>query len=400
MVIATETYLPEVGGGETQARTLAQSFLERGIGVTVITRRSRPESPARERLDEVDIVRVPPVGRGRWRKWGLSLTAVPALIEASREAQAVLVSGFRILGAPAVLATRLTGVPVVLKADNRGELSGEYFRAGLSAAGLTPASVPVRMFVGTRNALLRRAEAFVALSEEMASEFVSCGVSRERLHRIPNGVDIERFQPADAATRRALRHRLGLPDDRIVAFTGRLVSWKGLPMLARAWERLTREGIRATLLLVGEGGTDMHACEDELRAFARERGLRDSIRFAGVVPNVEDYLRASDAFAFPTADDAFGISLAEAMACGLPVVSTPVGAIRDFLIDGKNGIVMPVGDELALANALRRLINGGPEIDALARAARETAATRFSHRAVADAYIQLLGSLGALRAAA
>jgi glycosyltransferase involved in cell wall biosynthesis len=400
VVIATETYVPEIGGGETQARMLAQSFLDRGIGVTLVTRHSRPDTLVRERLEGVDIVRVPPAGRGRWRKWGLSFTALPALVEASRDAQAVLVSGFRILGAPAVLATRLTRVPVVLKADNRGELSGEYFRSGLSAAGLTPASLPVRMFVGTRNALLRRSEAFVALSEEMAAEFVSRGVSPERLHRIPNGVDIEQFRPADPATRRALRHRLGLPDGRIVVFTGRLVRWKGLPLLARAWERLVRDGIRATLLLVGKGGMDMHACEDELRAFARDHGLADAIRFTGVVPNVDDYLRASDAFAFPTTDDAFGISLVEAMACALPVVSTHVGAIRDFLIDGGNGIVVPVGDEVALANALRRLVQGGTDIDALGQAARETAVTRFSHQTVADAYVRLVGSLGASREAA
>jgi glycosyltransferase involved in cell wall biosynthesis len=398
--MATETYLPEVGGGETQARMLAGSLIERGIGVTLVKRHSRPESPVRERLDGVDVVRVPPAGRGRWRKWGLSLTTISALVNASREAQAVLVSGFRILGAPAVLATRLTRVPVVLKADNRGEMSGEYFRSGLSAAGLTPASPPVRIFVGARNALLRRAEAFVALSEEMAAEFEACGVSRERLHRIPNGVEIERFRPAEPATREALRHRLGLPDGRIVAFTGRLVSWKGLPLLARAWERLVRDGVRATLLLVGEGGTDMHACEDELRAFARDHGLAEAIRFTGVVPNVDDYLRASDAFAFPTTDDAFGISLAEAMACGLPVVSTHVGAIRDFLIDGRNGLVVPAGDEIALTNALRRLVDGGPAIEALARAARETAEIRFSHRAVADAYVRLVDSLVASREAA
>jgi glycosyltransferase involved in cell wall biosynthesis len=398
VVIATETFHPEVGGGETQALTIADALAERGYRVTLITRRSRTGLARRESRRQMKIVRVPPAGPGRWKKWALTLTAFPALLAAARQADVVLVSGFRILGAPAVAASRMRRVPCVLKGDSRGELSGEFFRAGLAQWGLTPQSLLARLFVRMRNRLLRGAERFIALSQEMTTEYLNAGVPRARLAVIANGVDVERFRPAEAEERLALRRRLGLPAGPMAVYTGRLVTYKGLPMLLRVWESL-REETAATLVLVGEGGADVHACEAELRAFTASHRLESSVRFAGPVANVEDYLRSADLFVFPTTDEAFGLSLVEAMACGLPVVSTAVGGIGDFLVDGENGIVVPAGDEEALRCALRRAIGGGSEVDAIGRAARETAVSRFSHHAVADEWVRLFESIASPRSA-
>jgi len=395
VVIATETFHPEIGGGETQARTVAEALTRRGYAVTLVTRRSRSHLPKREHQQPLDIVRVAPTGAGRWKKWGLTVTAIPALLRAARGADAVLVSGFRILGIPAVLATRLRGTPCVLKGDSRGEMSGEFFRAGLARWRLTPQSFVVRLFVGSRNRILRRAEGFVALSNEMADEFVEHAIPTDRVHRIPNGVDVEQFRPASPVERCALRRNLDLSEGPLAVYTGRLVTYKGLPLLLRAWKAARQDGVNATLVLVGEGGADMHACETELRAFVREHDLESCVRFTGAVANVADYLRAADFFVFPTTDEAFGLSLVEAMACGLPVISTAVG-IRDFLVDGVNGIAIPVGDEGALVRAIRRVAAGGDEIDRMARAARDTALAKFSQELVADRLVQLFESLAGL----
>lgn len=399
VVIATETFHPEVGGGETQARTVANALLARGYAVTLVTRRSRVSLAAHERDGRLEIVRVGPSDRGRWKKWGLTLTAFPALLRAARGADAVLVSGFRILGMPAIGATRIRGTPCLLKGDSRGELSGEFFRAGLARWRLTPQSLVVRFFVRLRNACLRRAEGFVALSSEMAAEFVEQGVPAERVHQIPNGVDVEHFRPATAAERAQLRRKLALTDGFVAVYTGRLVTYKGLPALLRAWRSLQQNGLAATLVLVGEGGADIHACERELREFVRDSNLATSVRFAGPVPDVADYLRAADCFVFPTMDEAFGLSLVEAMACGLPVVSTDVGGIRDFLVDGFNGLVVPPDDEAALCSAISRVVAGGAGIEAMSRAARETALSRFARDRVADQLVHLFESLRAEKAA-
>jgi glycosyltransferase involved in cell wall biosynthesis len=302
----------------------------------------------------------------------------------------VLVSGFRLLGIPALLARLVTRKPTVLKADSSGELSGEYFRAGLARSGLALDSWPARQFVRLRNALLRRANAFVALSEEMAQELIEHGVPVARVYRIANGVDTELFQPATDSERTALRQRLGQPMGPVVIYTGRLVSYKGIVGLVRAWRNVRRLVPAATLVLAGEGGNDIHACEQELRDLVdTDRDLSASVRFTGAVNNVHDWLRAADLFVFPTENEAFGLSLVEAMACGLPAVTTWVGGLRDFVVPNVNALVVPCRDESALGEALQTLLNNSERAHELGRAARQTVLNLFSADVVADAYVAM-----------
>lgn len=393
VLLLTETFHPEIGGGEGQARLLASALAQRGHGVTIVTRRSRRELPPDRVEDGIRVVRIGPAGAGRWKKWGLALSGLRPLARLGGEAHVIFVSGFRILGMPAVFAARRMGRVCVLKADSPGELSGEFFRAGLARLHLEPGSAAVRTLVGWRNALLRRADAFVAISGEIAEELTAHGVRPDRVHRIPNGVDTRRFRPADEGEREALRRRLGLPAGRLAVYTGRLVSYKGLPLLLEVWRALREGGTEATLVLVGAGGADMHGCEGQLRDTVQEHGLGGSVIFTGAVEEVELYLRAADVFVFPTEIEAFGVSLVEAMACGLPAVATRVGGIRDFLEDGRNGLVVDPSDFGQLRGALGRLLAGGEAAEALGRSARETVLRRFSADAVAEGYLRLFETL-------
>lgn len=392
LLLLTETFHPEIGGGERQTGMLARAFVQRGHEVTVLTRRSRKALPRDEYAGGVRIIRVGPAGLGRWKKWGLVVTALPRLVSLGARSDVIAVSGYRILGVPAVFAARVLGRVCVLKADSAGEMSGEFFRAGLGRFRLEPNSGPVRLVLGARNAVLRRADAFVAMSAAIAGELRGGSVAADQIHMLPNGVDTTRFKPAAGAERVALRKRLGLPGGPIAVYTGRLVSYKGLPLLLRAWRDLRRSGTSGTLVLAGAGGADMHNCEDELREYVAEHGLEDSVVFAGAVDNVEDYLRASDAFVFPTENEAFGVSLIEAMAAGLPSVATPVGAIPDFFVDGANGLVVEPGSFAPLRDAIRVLLAGGDRVAALGRAARETVTARFSEDTIADGYLQVFES--------
>jgi glycosyltransferase involved in cell wall biosynthesis len=134
----------------------------------------------------------------------------------------------------------------------------------------------------------------------------------------------------------------------------------------------------------------VHACERALRETASESGLQGRVRFAGATQRVEDWLRAADVFVFPTENEAFGLSLAEAMACGLPCVTTRVGGLRDFVIDGVNAHAVPPGDDAALAAAIVDLLGDAGRRAALGRAARRTAEERFSLAVVAGAYAALV----------
>ncbi len=317
------------------------------------------------------------------------ITTLPALFRRRHDYDLVLVSGFRILGMPALLASRLLRKACVLKADSPGEMSGEYYAGGLSRLGLKPSFFPLRLILALRNRLFLKADSFVALSSDIRDELRSCGVPALAIRVIPNCVDTARFRGATNPEKRKLRERLGLPEDAtIISYTGRLVSYKGLPLLLRVWKRLRERHPNAFLLLVGGGGLDLHDCEEELKRYAQQNALSPSVRFTGNVHNVEDYLRASDVFAFPTEIEAFGISLLEAMACELPAVSTPVGGIKDVIRHEENGLLVEPGSELQLEDALDRLLRNQGLAARLATTARATVLARYTVETVARQYGQ------------
>ena len=125
----------------------------------------------------------------------------------------------------------------------------------------------------------------------------------------------------------------------------------------------------------------------------RERGPDAGVRFTGSVDNVADYLQASDLFVFPTENDAFPCALVEAMACGLPVVTTPVGAIPTIVEHERQGLMVRPGDADELAAALVRLLADDELAARLGRTAWETVQERDSAESVTHRIGELLVAL-------
>jgi glycosyltransferase involved in cell wall biosynthesis len=390
--LLTETYYPVVGGGETQARSLAEGLTAQGWQVLVLTRRSDASLPRQEMIGGVPVYRLWPSGTAHWKKWGLLLSSGTALWRLRREYDLIFVSGFRVVGITAVLLANLLRKRVILKADSLGEMSGSFFAGGLARFGLRPGSLPFRAFLGLRNRILRRADRFVAISTVVAEELLAHPVSDERIERIPNSVDIGRFHPVSPQKKQALRQQLDLPlEGQIVVFSGRLVSYKGLPLLLKVWRDLQTRFNQASLLLVGSGGLDIDNCEAELRQYVAGHRLETSVLFSGSVSNVEDYLQAADIFVFPTENEAFGISLIEAMACGLAVIGTAVGGVQDILENGRTGLLIPPGDFEPLAASLTRLLADTHLRQRLGTAARQQVEAHYSHDQVIRRYANLFG---------
>lgn len=391
--LITETYFPVIGGGETQARALVAGLRGKGFEPRVVTRRSDAAFPPEDRLDQVPITRLKPAGPGQLKKWKLLPRLLSFLSNADTGADVFLVSGYRVLGIAAVIAGRRRGIPVVLKADNSGEFSGEYFRGGAAKLGLDRFPWLVDRIVNARNRILRRADAFVSLSSDMRAELEAHGIPPERIVQIPNSVDHVRFRRG-ADSPAAERDRLGLPrEGPVVVFTGRLLETKGVMDLARVWKSIAPDYPAARLIVVGGGGGLMYDCEAELHAYLAANGLAESVVTTGYVRNVEDYLKAADIFAFPTRDEAFGISLVEAMAAGLAVVATKVGGIPDIVDHEENGLLIDPSDEPRLEAALRRLLDDAEMRARLGRAAVETVERRYTTDAVVAGYVDLLERL-------
>jgi glycosyltransferase involved in cell wall biosynthesis len=265
-------------------------------------------------------------------------------------------------------------------------MSGEVYTWGTPLAG-GPAERAVRAAVALRNALLRDASAFVAMSRRIRDEFLAAGVPEERVAHIPHGVDTARFRPGLASERSGLRRRLGLAEEGgLVCYTGRLLRGKGLEHLVDAFAMVAPRAPEARLLLVGSGAGQALSVEDALRERARRAGLGDRVIFAGRVDDVSDFLRASDVFAFPSEFEALGISLVEAAACGLACVGSRTGGIVDVIEEGRSGLLVPPGDAAALSAALERLLGDAALRGRLGAGARRVAVERFDAEDSATRY--------------
>ena len=388
--IFTETYYPVVGGGETQARLLAEGLITNGHSVIVLTRRSDEALRQHENYGDLNVYRLAPTGSGQLKKWGLLLSSLPALFRLRDQYDLIFVSGYRIIGLTAVLVGKLFRKPVILKADSQGEMSGEFFESGLRKFGASQQSLPFRLFLGFRNVILKKADAFSATSPEIASEWVSNKVPLDKIYLIPNGVDTNRFAPVGAEQRSFLREKLNLSQSAtIVIFTGRLVSYKGLPLLLKVWKEIQCKHENVLLLLAGTGGLDIHNCETELREYVKSTGLEKDVIFLGAVQNVPEYLQAADLFAFPTENDAFPSSIVEAMACALPVVTTPVGAIKTIVTHRETGLLVQPRNFEQLFEALDVMLSDKELASRLGQAAWQAVQNQYAAGNVTEQYLSL-----------
>jgi glycosyltransferase involved in cell wall biosynthesis len=392
--LLTETYYPVTGGGETQARVLAEALSAHGFTVFIISRRSSQSFKRIEDVCGATVYRIPPVGVGRWKRWGMLVWSFFILAKMRDRYDILYVSGFKALGVSAVLASRLFRKICILKADSNGEMSGEFFAAGLKKLGLTHSSLMVRMFLRVRNRILRGANAFVAITSGVSKELKDHGVNPGLIYSITNSVDTKRFRPASKSHKYSLRQQLNLPSKEvIITYSGRLVSYKGLPLLIRVAHEIQREHKNVGFVLVGSGGIDIHNCEAELKDYVLKNGLEASIYFAGEADNVHEYLQASDIFVSPTEKDAFPLALIEAMACGLPVISTPVGGIREIITDKQNGLLVEPGNFQQLYDVVSALIVDKALSAFLGKAAAQTVQEKYSAVIVAAKYVELFRNI-------
>lgn len=208
------------------------------------------------------------------------------------------------------------------------------------------------------------------------------GVPRERMQRICNGVDAERFAPADAALRTALRERLGFGErEFVLGCVSRLTPVKRHAALIDAFAQLHARMPQARLVLVGDG---------PLRADIGSRiaaaGVGDAVRLLGDLADVADVLPALDACALVSETEGMSNAILEAMACGLPVVATAVGGNPELVAHEQTGLLVTLGDGDALAAALARLAGDPAFARECGRRARARVLADFSIDAMAEAF--------------
>jgi len=390
--VLIELFHPIVGGGETYVRNITSRLAAQGLRVSIVTRRVRPEFAPRERLDGVEVHRVPPSGMPRFGKYLMIPWAVAKLVQLRRTYDVIYVSNFRVLGPVGLLVARLLGKRCVLRAGICGEFSGRYVAENgmLPTRALSWLATPLTL----RMALLRRADGFVSNCEAITREFTDGGVPRERIAWLPGGVDTARFAPLNGVDRSTLRARLGLPTDRyLIGYSGKLSRGKGVNHLLAALPGILRRAPDAHVVLIGSGQHQFLSQETALRAMVKTLQVEDRVTFTGFVENVPEYLRSLDLYVLPTEFEALPNALMEAMACGLPCVATRVGGIPDLITDGVNGrLVAPASPE-ALERAVLEVRNDQGLAATWRVAARQTIEARFSLEVLARRHQEFLAAL-------
>lgn len=206
---------------------------------------------------------------------------------------------------------------------------------------------------------------------------------RRKHFTIYNGVDVERihelarqgFHEGSRKGRAGERISSGQQARKVIGVVGRLRWEKGQAVLIDAVQEVVREGIDAVLLVVGDGPD-----RQDLHQRAQNRGLSDHIVWLGhrAPEEVFQLYGVMDAVAVPSLFEGFGLTAAEAMAAGKPVVASDVGGLTELVENGATGILVPPGDSHALALAIIDLLTDHSKRYAMGRAAYERVTENFS----------------------
>ena len=373
LLVVSHGFPPYYGGAEHAAGHLAAAAVSSGRWeVDVLTSDIGGRLPARERWRGVNVVRVP----ARKKKWANhNVVELHSFLRSASRNMEIrrpdwILAHFTLPGGE--VARRWAGrfgIPYAVVLHGADVPDSQKGRFG----AVYPLIKPLVRRVW------RQAARVIAVSDGLR-ELALRTWPEGRIEVVPNGVDIERFRPAEMPTVRD-------GGTLVVVAVARLVEIKGLQHLIAALARIPadmRSQIR--LRLCGTG-----PYEGELRRQVREAGLDEQVEFAGLIAydEIPRQLRQSDVFVLPSLQEGLPLSLLEAMASGLPVVATAVGGIPGVVKDGVNGLLVPAAAPAALRDALVRLLANPALRQRLGTAARRDSLD-WSWAAVWERYEALL----------
>jgi len=225
-----------------------------------------------------------------------------------------------------------------------------------------------------RRLLCPQVRVTLAISKAVADDLLRHRVvCRRRIRIAHNGVDESQFVPRKGAR----------PSGPVIGAAGRLIPLKGFDALLGAFALVRRNCPDAQLRIAGEGPD-----RGRLDSLVREKGLSDGVELLGELADMAGFLQSLDVFAMPSRREGFGMAVLEAMSCGLPVVASDAGGLKEIVQDGVNGRLVPAGDEKALADALCAILTDRALAERFGRESRRSVESRFTLQRMARRYEQ------------
>jgi len=383
LLIVTGIFAPDIGGPASYARALGTRMDEQGVDVTVLAY-SSVRSFAGDSEFPFTIRRI-------WTRipWGIRhvIFFLRAWVYA-RHVDGILLLNAASAGFPVIIAARLAGKPTAVR------VVGDYaWEIAIQTGGTflmindfqkSPKSGRIRRLDWMQKMVCRNATAVIVPSEYLADLVAGWGIDRDKINVIYNGVDA----PVADMSKEEARRTIGVAGSIIVS-CGRLVPWKGFRMLIKIMPQLLQVNQFFRLVIVGDG-PDMKM----LQSVVRNLGLERKVFLVGRKSPKElaVYLAAADMFVLNTGYEGFSHQVLEAMAAGVPVITTSVGGNREVVVQGENGFLVRYNDEFNLVQAIKTLSKQGDLREHMITQARHTAAS-FSIEKMFDETAVLLGKI-------
>ncbi|AAZ56290.1 glucosyltransferase [Thermobifida fusca YX] len=374
ILIATDTYPPDVNGASYFTYRLATGLAERGHDVHVVCA-SASGPPRVEVQDGVVLHRmrsVPVLVHPTMRTaLPLGLTGHIARIVDRLAPHVVHVQSHFTISRTALRCGRMAGVPVVL--------TNHFMPDNLFAH----AHIPPRLH-GVVGSLawqdmirVARTADYVTTPTQRAAELLASKGFTRTVEAVSCGIDLDRFRPRPQDRAQARAH-FGLPDRETMVFVGRLDEEKRIDESIRALPVLLRHR-DVQLVLAGTGQR-----REELERLARSLGVAERVHFLGFVPDDDLPLVyvAADLFVIGSVAELQSIATLEAMSTGLPVVAADALALPHLVRPGRNGYLYPPGDVAQLAQRLLDVLESPDRRTAMGRASRDIAQTHDHHRSL------------------
>lgn len=372
------------GGMELHGEMLSRGLVRRGHQVSIITTK-HPEGIEHEQEEGVDVYYTEaPSGKYRQEWWLESVRKFIALQERI---------GFDLVWSQSAggdyYAQRLKeryGVPLVsiLHGTFGGEICSALRQLSWSMGSFYYLALAARLYYHRtrRRSYVESAEAVIVVSEELREEVLRAyPVDSRRVFLVPNGVDEERFRPL-AEQGKVIRQRYGIAEStKVLVTVGRLERGKGVHVAIQALPRISDVvGEKVVLLIVGQG-----RYREELERIVRREELSSQVFFCGFVPHQEllAFYNAGDLFLMPTLmEEAFGLAVAEAMACGKPVVASHIGGIPTIVND--QDMLFRPGDVEELSRKVTEILTNESLATRLGHQARATICAKFTLRRMVE----------------
>jgi len=231
--------------------------------------------------------------------------------------------------------------------------------------------------------VLNEADAIIAASRAAFNESIKIVENTEKVYLIPNGVDIKRFNPSLDGS--YIKRKWGISDHVKVIFTLRAHEPKyGIEYLLRAASLLKRNNV---IFVIGGDGS----LRPYHKRLAIDLGIKEKTIFTGKIPQneVPHYYAMSDIVVVPSLQEAFGLVVSEALACGKPVIGTKVGGIPDQIIDGYNGFLVKPKDHKEIAEKILWLLEHPDEAKRMGMNGRRIVEEKFDVEKRIDRIIEV-----------